>query len=151
MIRLEYDHTTQHADLDQSDGRITEDDGLETSVLISLFSDRRADPGDGADEGDLRGWWADAYQDVEGDRIGSKLWLLLRGKLTQDTLRKTIRYVEEALAWMVEDGVASSVKATADWLQDGTHKIGVLLTTEIQKPGEVAPRWKRTWEVYLGV
>lgn len=56
------------------------DDSLQTSILISLFSDRRARADDvlsGAD-GDRRGWWADAYPQIEGDQIGSRLWLLSR-------------------------------------------------------------------------
>lgn len=152
MIRLEYDNRTQAGDLAQDDdGRMIDDDGLETSVLICLFTDRRADPGDGAEEGDMRGWWGDAYPNVQGDKIGSKLWLLFRQKLVSDSRQKAVRYAEEALAWMIEDGVASRVPVSADWIQEGSLKIGVALTVQIQKPGEIAPKWKRTWELYSAV
>jgi phage gp46-like protein len=151
LIRIEYNNIDQQADLDVSAGRIVEDDGMETSILISLFTDRIADAGDDIVSTDKRGWWGDSYPDTSGDKTGSKLWQLMQGKLTQDARKKAIKHTEDALAWMVEDKVASKVTASAEWLQDGSHKIGLKLTVEIQKPDEVAPRWKRTWELYSGV
>ena len=148
MIRMEYDNTTQAGDLAQTSGKLVDDDGLETAVLISLFTDRRADEGDGADEGDLRGWWGDGYPDVQGDRTGSKLWLCFGRKTTAETRTTAIRYAEDALTWMIEDGVASQVQVTASWLQEGALKIGLLLGVAIYKPGDVAPRWQKTWELY---
>lgn len=91
------------------------DDGLQTSILISLFSDRRARPDDtlpGGD-GDRRGWWADAYPAIEGDQIGSRLWLLSREKELAEPLRRAKEYAEEALAWLVVDGIAARVEVTA--------------------------------------
>lgn len=90
------------------------DDGLQTSILISLFSDRRARADDtlpGATT-DRRGWWADAYPQIEGDQIGSRLWLLSREKEVAETLRKAREYAAEALAWLVTDGIAASVEVT---------------------------------------
>ena len=90
------------------------DVGLQTSILISLFSDRRARaddvlPGEG---GDRRGWWADAYPQIEGDQIGSRLWLLSREKEIAETLRRAKEYADEALAWLVIDGIAARVEVT---------------------------------------
>ena len=51
--------------------------GLRSAVLISLFTDRRAEPGDVPEGEDPRGWWADVLGE-EGDRIGSRLWLIDR-------------------------------------------------------------------------
>ena len=106
--------------------------GLETAVIISLFSDRRAEaddvlPGDGQDR---RGWWGDAYSQIQGDRFGSRLWLLSREKLVPETLRRAREYAEEALAWMVEDGVADRIVATAEAID---HKL-LGLAVEIHRP-----------------
>ena len=62
------------------------DDGLETAVLLSLFSDRRAreeeiPPG----QTWRRGWWGDLLADDQ-DQIGSKLWLLEREKQSPTVL-----------------------------------------------------------------
>lgn len=111
---------------------LAEDNGFETAVLISLFTDRRADPDDVLpDNGsDRRGWWADAFPAVDGDLIGSRLWLLSREKQLPEALSRAKEYAEEALAWMIEDGVADSITATAVKAREGM--IG--LTVQINRP-----------------
>lgn len=91
------------------------DAGLRAAVVISLFTDRRAEPGDILPTGsDRRGWWADAYADVSGDRIGSRLWLLGREKTLLAVAQRAEQYSKEALQWLVDDGIARSVTATAE-------------------------------------
>jgi len=89
--------------------------GLSTAILISLFTDRRAEDDDELPLGttDRRGWWGDAFADVSGDRIGSRLWLLRRAKQTQQTLNRAKEYAHEALAWLIDDGVATSLQIAA--------------------------------------
>lgn len=91
---------------------LEQDDGLETAVILSLFTDARARDDDALPHGqsDRRGWWADAYPAVAGDRFGSRLWLLRASKQLQESLTTAKQYAEEALAWMVEDGVAQRVE-----------------------------------------
>lgn len=90
------------------------DDGLQTAVVLSLFTDRLAELTDLPEGAGRRGWWGDAYADVDGDRIGSRLWLLAREKLSQQTLTKAAGYAREALQWLVDDGVASAVNVQAE-------------------------------------
>ncbi|MDH0362785.1 phage GP46 family protein [Comamonas aquatica] len=85
---------------------------LERAVFISLFTWRRADPGDQVDGADLQGWWGDSYPSLANDRIGSKLWLLRRRTITPQTLRDAQRYCEEALQWLVDDGHVTQVTVT---------------------------------------
>ncbi|HDR2353266.1 TPA: phage GP46 family protein [Enterobacter roggenkampii] len=80
---------------------------LPRAVIISLFSWRRANPDDNADQ--VMGWWGDTYPTVTGDRIGSRLWLLGREKVTNDTLNRARDYAIEALQWMLDDGVAARI------------------------------------------
>jgi len=105
------------------------DDGLQTSILISLFSDRRARADDllPGDDGDRRGWWADAYPVIEGDQIGSRLWLLSREKELAEPLRRAKEYAEEALAWLVTDGIAAHVEVTASVPRRGVLALAVAL------------------------
>lgn len=88
------------------------DDGLETAVILSLFTDARANDDDALPIGqsDRRGWWADAYPAADGDRFGSRLWLLRASKQLQQSLNLAKDYAEEALAWLVADGVANRVE-----------------------------------------
>lgn len=93
---------------------LTEDDGLETAVVLSLFTDRRALADDPLPaSADRRGWWADGTGDDARDRIGSRLWLLWREKQMPSVLVRARQYAEEALAWLVTDGVARSVDVLA--------------------------------------
>jgi phage gp46-like protein len=99
---------------------ILTDPGLETAVVISLFSDNRAGEHDElpATETDRRGWWGSG---LEGEEIGSKLWLLCREKQMQSVVRRAEEYARTALKWLVTDKVARTVNVTgsiprAGWL-----------------------------------
>lgn len=96
---------------------------LVRAVVISLFTWRRAHPDDDL-PGDLRmGWWGDTFPSVPNDRIGSRLWLLSRAKLTHDTVLRAKEYVEEALHWLIEDGVVARVEVDAERM--GTFMLGI--------------------------
>lgn len=110
---------------------LARDDGLESAVLVSLFTDRRATVEQiraGEDPTDLRGWWGDYQPTVEGDRTGSLLWLLRREKQTPETLERARKYATEALAWMIEDRVASRVELTTEYVRDGVMGILAVIT-----------------------
>lgn len=88
--------------------------GLETAVIISLFTDRWATEEElPAGERDRRGSWQDAVDD-DGDETGSLIWLLEREKATDENVVKLEHYASEALAWMIEDGVAKAVDVEAE-------------------------------------
>lgn len=97
---------------DQSINDVVSDPGLETAVLISLFSDKRANIEDiipDLNSDDRRGWWGDV---INNTLIGSKFWLLSREK-TGNNLNSTIEeYTLDALNWMVSDGIAKSITCT---------------------------------------
>lgn len=87
-------------------GDLASGDDLETAMIISLFTDRRARRDDDADESDRRGWWGDEDSDYD---IGSRLWLLKRQKLTVSVARRAEDYTREALQWLLDDGVVGAV------------------------------------------
>lgn len=82
-------------------------DPLTRSVVISLFTWRRADPDDQADV--PMGWWGDTWPAVQNDRIGSKLWLYQRSKLTNQLVNNIRTCIRDALQWMLDDGVVSRI------------------------------------------
>lgn len=91
-------------------------DELARAVMISLFTWRRARPDDRLPDGGAsrQGWWGDSYAELPNDRIGSRLWLLARAALTQDTINRARDYAAEALAWLVDDKVATRVEVEAE-------------------------------------
>lgn len=93
---------------------LARNDDLETAVLLSLFTDRRAAPEDVIPDGsgNPRGWWGDAGRSRP---LGSKLWLLDRAKQTEETRLRAKDYAEDALAWLIEVGIAASITVEAEW------------------------------------
>lgn len=119
-IRLGWDTGLMEGDFsfDSVAQDLDPDAGLETAVLISLFTDRRANDDDvlpDFNNPDRRGWWGDlGSPEAEGDQIGSRLWLLNREKTLESVLVKAKKYAEESLNWMVEDGVVKSVEVESE-------------------------------------
>ncbi|MDP1681094.1 MAG: phage GP46 family protein [Burkholderiales bacterium] len=128
------------ADLALEGFALATDDGLETAVILSLFTDARAADDDALPAGstERRGAWIDSYPVVDGDKFGSRLWLLQREKQTQDTLNRAKEYAEEALGWMISDGVASRVDVAAFIV-----RMGVLgLSIAIHRPDVSVTRYR---------
>lgn len=132
-IRTVFFGFDQGADYALASLGLVADDGLETAVILSLFSDRRAEPDDTIPDGsgDRRGWWADAWPASEGDRIGSRLWLLHREKQLPSVLARAEEYAREALAWLVEDGVAEAVEVVASNPRAGILAIDVAIARPV--------------------
>lgn len=117
-------------------GDLQMDPGLATSALASLWTDARADADDLGDlEDDPRGYWADR----EGDRWGSRLWLLDRSKATTSSLREAEESAEASLSWMKRNGVARRVRAVATFLKPGW------LHLDIRIDRDRRPRWDSVW------
>lgn len=133
------------ADVVRIDFDLASDAGLETACLLSLMLDRRAnddDPLPGAPD-DKRGWWADDFADVEGDKTGSRLWLLERSVLTSENRRRAEQYALEACQWMIDDKVATEVNVTVE-----TKNQQLSLGVEIVKPNgdRVAFKFGHVWD-----
>lgn len=122
---------------------LAQDDGLRTALMLSLFTDRRAGDDDLLPAGaeDRRGVWMDNYAEVPGDLMGSRLWLLQRAKLLPETVIRVREYCEEALDWMVRDGVAKSVLVTA-WIERRTPFGVIGANIDIAKPDGTTTRFK---------
>lgn len=127
-------------------GDFVSDDGLETAVIISLFTEGRVSV-EQLPQGQLsrKGWWGDEFSEVDKDRIGSRLWTLKREKRTTEVLRKFEDYSIEALNWMKEDGVAASIIASASY--DRVTKF-LILEIEIVRP-EGKTKFKVNWDKQL--
>jgi len=105
-------------------GGFAEDSSLTTAVIISLFTDRRAEAGDDTEE--VRGWWADTLQ--EDEPIGSRRWTLSREKQTSDVLNALIAYDQEALAWLKKSGLVTKIAIDAEWIGQGLLSEAISLT-----------------------
>ncbi|MHC8366304.1 phage GP46 family protein [Pseudomonas sp. ZT5P21] len=124
---------------------LARDDGLETAVIISLFTDRRASPEQipvELPQDDLRGYWGDISNATPSDQTGSLLWLLAREKQLPQVLGRAQQYCREALAWMIEDLVATRVEVTAEFIAQGW----MLILVDIFRPTGSPVRYRFNYE-----
>jgi phage gp46-like protein len=91
-------------------GDLLADDSLRVAVACSLLTDREWAE---SPDGDRRGTWQDALLDDPRDRAGSWLWRLAPRKRQPAMLSEAKQYAEQALAWLVQDGIASRVDVVA--------------------------------------
>lgn len=117
---------------------LSTDEGLQTAVTISLFTDRRVSADELPDgQSDQRGWWGDALNE-NNDKIGSKLWILEREKITTEVFEDFKTYCEEALQWMIDDEIAESVVVTVERID--LYSISVVI--EINRPQDERQRYR---------
>jgi phage gp46-like protein len=131
----------QCADLTVSCGDLLRGNDLSTAISISLFSDRRARPDD-VTPTDPRGWWADA---LDGQQIGSRLWLLDRARDLPATYKRAEDYAKEALAWLISNGIAKKINIKAAPLGCNV----MTLRVEVCKPDgkTFAWRYRYAWDL----
>lgn len=124
---------------------LARDDGLETGVIISLFTDRRASseqiPAE-LPQDDLRGYWGDVSNATPSDQTGSLLWLLAREKQLPQVLSRAKQYCLEALAWMVDDLIATRVEVTTEYGARGW----MWITVDIFRPTGSPVRYRFNYE-----
>ncbi|MEM7308912.1 MAG: phage GP46 family protein [Planctomycetota bacterium] len=140
MTDLQLQLTDEGADLVLERGDVVLDHGLLTPVLVSLFSDARArDEDELAANQDPRGWWgADAAEG--GADYGSRLWLLARSKVTEETANQLREHTLDALQWLLDQEIAAGIDVDA--ARVGGERID--LTVQLRR-GD-APRWSALWE-----
>lgn len=143
-LALFWTNAKWQADLGLDGAALATDDGLQTAIIVSLFTDARARDDDPlpAPE-DRAGWWGDAVAPIAADRIGSRLWLLRREKRLASVVARAREYAAEALAWLTEDGVAEKVEVFAEAVGDQTLAIEVFIT---RPGGPGRQRFDFTWE-----
>lgn len=117
-------------------GDLRADEGLRTAALVSIFCDSRAADDEIPTGAEPRGWWAEDL----GDEWGSKLWLLARGKRTEQTLQYARDYAARAFGWAVAQGVAQRVEVAADYGSQGELQ---LLVSPVRG---VSRRWQGLWK-----
>ncbi|WP_392563196.1 phage GP46 family protein (plasmid) [Orbus sturtevantii] len=122
-------------------GDLKQGNDLSTSIMISLFTDGLANADDEIEDNNRRGWWADIFYD---SNIGSRLWLLYRQKLTLNVARRAELYANEALQWLISDGVVSQFDITSQIIYPNSLYLQV---TYYKPNGDVSTlKFNRIWE-----
>ena len=114
-------------------------DDIQTSVLMSLFSDQRATTQD--DQDNPRGWWGDS---LTGTKSGSRLWILRGTKITNLSLAKAGSYAKASLAWMITDGLAKEI--TAECTRKSLDIVELMVNITRPDNTTINQKYDLTWE-----
>ena len=96
-----------------ANGQLVVDDSFETTIALTIFGERRATEGEVATPANRRGWIGSVLSDIPGFEPGSKGWLFYQSRLTSETVTGIKNAHQEALEWMIEDGLAKSILVTS--------------------------------------
>lgn len=119
------------------------------AVVISLFTWRRAATDDPVDDDERFGWWGDSYPTIADDRIGSRLWLLRRVKLTADTQRDAEFYAREALQWLLDDQQVLEVNVLSE--RADSHRLNLRVTLTVPSGARLQINSSQLWQVIYAV
>lgn len=139
---LSIDEVTGFYDFNIDDnGDIQTADFFDTSILYSLFGERRASPDEVVEPRLRRGWIGNSGSFENG----SKIWLLRQARLTRDTLNKLEDEAKKSLQWLVDDDFAVSIDEAVATVSQGR----VLLTLTIRRSRDLIirrsfPLWENT-------
>lgn len=122
-----------------ADGDILTDDFFDTSLLYSIFGERRASPSEVVEPQQRRGWIGNSA-DFEN---GSKVWLLSQARLTRSTLNRAQDEIRKALQWLIDDGYAVSIDRVAVGVVGGRIQADVVIRRSRDK---VDRRFYTLWE-----
>lgn len=146
-LAITWSNATGTGDLSMIDDDLASDRGLVTAMVLSLFCDRRAEDDDkppSGDPRDRRGWWADELAEIEGDKIGSRLWLLDRSTLSNEVVRRAEEYIREALAWTIEDRVVSNLDVAVTRVKP--HTLAIEIGAQRPSGDRISFRFAHTWD-----
>lgn len=145
-LLFEPNRTDMYSDISWAGTTFEEHDGFEVAVMLSHFCDAPVTEDEALTPGDLRGFWGD---DVLGYTLGSKLWLLDRAKITQETLVLAKQYSEECMQWAIDQDIMSSVEAEA--LKIGTNRIRITNVMKTPKGDINEFAFSTMWKAQLGI
>lgn len=144
-LRIKYLFDVQEFDLDIKNWELEFDDGLETAVLVSLFTDTRVAQEElRTGETDKKGFWGDAVNNPDKVVSGSRLWFLDRAVMTDELLEQTREWCLEALQWLIDDLVAEDVTVETSFTDNKTMKILINIFRPTGKP--VSFKYNYVWE-----
>ena len=120
-------------------GDLANGDFFDSSILYSIFGERRASASEVAIAERRRGWIGNVGKDFEN---GSKIWLYFQARLTRDVMNGIKTEALKSLQWLVDDDYLERIDADVV-LQNGVVNLIVVLY-RYNSPAE--RRYYTLWE-----
>ena len=111
-----------------ADGDIETADFFDTSILYSIFGERRANEDEISDASRRRGWIGNEGKDFEN---GSKLWLFEQARATVSNFNRIEDEIKKSLQWLVDDGHAVAIEGVS--VTNDTTKGRLVLELNIRR------------------
>ena len=129
-------------DIGIEDGDFIAEDGFDTAIWVSLFTDARADESQVVLPENRRGWMGNLANDER--QLGGLLWLVEQRRLNQDTLNETIDYARKSLIWFIEDGLATQLNVTGEIVPRSGISLTMIITSV---KGVTSTHYVNLWEL----
>lgn len=123
-----------------SNGDIHTEDFFDTSILMSIFCERRATSEEVPTSHYRRGWIGN--ESTPGFEIGSKLWLFEQARLTRETLNGINSVVKNGLQWLIDDGIALEISVSSTLGKNNNIEVIVVITRPNSK---IEKRYFELW------
>ena len=131
-------------DFDIVDGDIEFEDGLDTAVWVSLFTDARATASQVGMPERRQGWIGELSSIIPNRQLGGHLWLINQRRLIQRTLNDAIDYCNKSLQWLIDDNICSRISVNGIIIP----KLGIELTINITShKGIISTKNIQLWEL----
>ena len=108
-----------------NDGDFALTKGLDTSLVVSFFTDARASASEVSIPEYRSGWWGNQFTEDDFE-IGSKIWLLFQETNQDLTLNNARDFAERAFQWMLDDDYADDLAVSGTRSLEG---IQILIRT----------------------
>lgn len=113
-------------DLQIDDGDFISTNSFNTSILMTVFCEQRANSSEVPEIYRRGGWWGNLLSSIPNFEIGSKIWLYYQSRKTQDTLNGLITASQVGFNWLVDYGYAQNVNVTGE-----INREGITITVKI--------------------
>ena len=133
-------------DFDIKDGDFVTTQGFDSALLMSFFCNKRATASEVGAPQNRRGWWGNEALDFDNYNIGSKMWLLEQSRNNQQTLNDAKTYMEDSLAWMLQDGFLDNTNVTTEYKNIGHEPVMEINVDLIRFQNSVESRGFRIWQ-----
>ena len=131
-------------DISFENGDLAAEDGFDTAIIVSWFTDARAPENLVAIPEHRRGWLGDAASPVEGRSLGGLLWLIDQRRLTQKTENDTVDFGRKALNWFTDDGLLNRIDVDVERISKTGIRLGAIMTA---LNGKTETRYFNLWEL----
>lgn len=124
------------------DGDVLTEDAFDTAIIVSLFTDARADVSEVAIPERRRGWAGNEV--TPGFVLGGKLWLFTtQSRITRTVMNEMEDAARDSLTWMVDRGLATGITGVSVTMA-GIGILRLALTIE-RSPSQIERRFFELW------